>query len=325
MRRSAWIGLVLLVCCASASAAPPGVIPWQDVHPVKASANPPVAPPCQAHDLEAHLFLQGATGSLVGGVNLVNAGSSSCSLVGWPTLTFAGHAASVEKWQVKKLAASPSPPEAIADPPGSLRALQPGKTAGVAIFWSNWCGPGSTATGAGGDPPAAMVIGLGSGTSLAVPVAHAPRCDAPRDPSTVSIGPFTPAPRHLPESSRLPLRATIIGVRTVAVKPGLRAFLVHRGELFHYQVALTNTGATTFRFDSTSCPSYIEQIAPAPEQVYVLNCRPVGVIAAGETVDFAMHVVVPQTARAGNNSLTWELAPRTYEPPFTPAALWITP
>lgn len=155
---------------------------------------------------------------------------------------------------MERLAASPSPPEAIADPPGSLRALQPGKAAAVSIFWSNWCGPGSTPTGSAGAPPAAIVLGLGSGTSVSVPVAAAPRCDAPQDPSRVSVGPFTPAPRYLPASSWLPLRAAIVGARTVPVKPGLRAFRVHRGELFRYEVALTNTGATPFRFASTSCP-----------------------------------------------------------------------
>jgi hypothetical protein len=141
----------------------------------------------------------------------------------------------------------------------------------------------------------------------------------------MSVGPFTPTAQHLPASSRLRLRAAIIGVRTVSVKPGLRAFRVHRGELFRYEVALTNTGATPFRFASTSCPSYIEEVALAPARVYVLNCRPVGAIAPGATVDFAMRVVIPQKARVGNNSLTWELAPRTYEPPFTPAALWVVP
>ena len=30
-------------------------------------------------------------------------------------------------------------------------------------------------------------------------------------------------------------------------------------------------------------------------------------------------------ARLGDNSLTWELAPRTYAAPFAPAAVWVVP
>lgn len=93
MRRGAWIAVVVLVGCGPATAAPPRVIPWLDARPVKASASPSLAASCQARDLVAHLFLQGATGSLVGGVRLMNVGSSPCSLVGWPTLRFAGSAA----------------------------------------------------------------------------------------------------------------------------------------------------------------------------------------------------------------------------------------
>src|SRR5439155_24468948 len=58
---------------AGAAAAP--AVPWLDQRPVKAVAHPPLAPPCRARDLHAHLFLQGATGPLVGGVDLTNAGN----------------------------------------------------------------------------------------------------------------------------------------------------------------------------------------------------------------------------------------------------------
>jgi hypothetical protein len=42
---------------------------------------------------------------------------------------------------------------------------------------------------------------------------------------------------------------------------------VGRGELLHYRVALTNTGARPFRFAHTSCPIYIEHMLPAAAQV----------------------------------------------------------
>ncbi len=313
----------VVVAVGGAWAAPPRVVPWLDQRPVKASAHPPLAPPCRASTLRAQLFLQGATGSLVGGVNLLNAGAAPCSLVGWPTASFSGAAASTTQLQVKELPRSPAPLDVLADPPGSLRALAPGKSASVSLWWSNWCGPGSVPTGSPGTPPDGLELTLTSGTSVVVALTQAPRCDAPASPSLLSVGPFAPTERHLPESSRLPLRAAIVGARPVQVKPGLRAFHVHRGQLLRYEVAVTNTGRRSFRFAGSSCPVYIEQVVPGPQQVYVLNCRPAGTLGPGATVLFAMQLRIPSDARLGNTGLTWELAPKTYQAPFAPAAVWV--
>lgn len=288
------------------------VVPWLNERPVKAESHPPLTASCRASALRAHLFLQGATGSLVGGVTLLNAGRRPCSLLGRPAVSLGDPART--RVRVKRLAASAAPPDVLADPPGSLRALRPGKSASVTLYWSNWCGP----------RPRALHLALASRTTVSIPLANAPRCDAPQDVSTLSVGPFEPTERHLPASSRLPLRAKIVGVRPVRVKPGLRAFRARRGTVFHFVVALTNTGARTFRFARTSCPTYIEQLEAARTEAYVLNCRPVAAISAHGTVRFAMQIAIPERARLGNTSLTWELAPRTYEAPFTPAALWIT-
>jgi hypothetical protein len=315
---------VLVVAVGGAWAARPRVVPWLDQRPVKASAHPPLAPPCRGSVLRARLFLQGATGSLVGGVNLLNAGSAPCSLLGWPAVSFTGAAASTTPLQVKELPRSPVPLDVLADPPGSLRALAPGKSASVSLWWSNWCGPGSVPTGSPGTPPDGIDLALAGGTSVVVPLAQAPRCDAPQSPSLLSVGPFAPTERHLPVSSRLPLRAVIVGARPVQVKPGLRAFRVHRGELLRYQVAVTNTGRRSFRFAGSSCPVYVEQVVPGPQQVYVLNCRPAGTLPPGATVLFAMQLRIPANAPLRASSLTWELAPKTYQAPFAPAAVWVT-
>ena len=325
-QRRSLLGLAVLTLAltAAAQAAPPRVIPWLDQRPVKAVAHPPLWPPCRAASLSAHLFLQGATGSLVGGVDLRNTGRTACSLLGWPQASFTGTAARTTHWRVRDLAHSPEPPDVLADPPGSLRALAPGKSATVSLFWSNWCGPGSRPAGGPGTPPAGLRLRLPGGTSLVVPLARAPRCDDKQAPSTLSVGPITPAVRHLPPSSRLPLRVAIVGPRPVAIKPGLRAFRVHRGRLLRYRVALTNTGTHAFRFASTSCPIYIEQLLPSvAARTYVLNCRPAGPIEPRQTVLFEMLLPIPTGARLGTNSLTWELAPKTYQAPFAPAAVWV--
>lgn len=228
------------------------------------------------------------------------------------------------RWRVKKIARSPEPSDVLADPPGSLRALGPGKSAVISLLWSNWCGPGSKPASGPGTPPDGLRIRFRSGSSLVVPVAQAPRCDAPQQPSLLSVGPFTPTARRLPPSSRLPLTVAIVGPRPVSVKPRLRAFRVHRGALLRFRVALTNSGKTVFRFARSSCPVYIEELLPAAPHLYVLNCRPVvGPIAPHETVLFEMRIPIPAGARLGNTSLTWELAPKTYEAPFAPAAVWV--
>jgi hypothetical protein len=324
-RRAGLCGLALALTVAPAAAASRPVVPWLDERPVKASAHPELAPSCRATDLHAHLFLQGATGSLVGGVELTNAAATACSLLGRPGIAFTGAAAAASHWRVRAIARLPEPLDVLADPPGSLRALQPGRSASVTLFWSNWCGPGSQPTGASGTPPAGLELRLESGTSVAVPLARAPRCDAQQHPSTLSVAPFTPTVRRLPTSSRLPLRVAISGERPVTVKPGLRAFRVHRGAELRYTVSVTNTGDRAFRFAPSSCPVYIESLPPGVPEAYVLNCRPVGVIAAHATARFAMRIRIPARARVGNNSLTWELAPRTYLAPFAPAAVWVVP
>lgn len=289
------------------------VIPWLDQHPVKATAHPPLALPCRASDLHAHLFLQGATGTLVGGVDLRNAGGSPCALLGRPQVSFTGGAAATERWRVKNIARSPEPLEVLVDPLGSLRALAPGKSARVALFWSNWCGAG----------PAGLILRLQNGSSLVVPLAQAPRCDVPQDPSLLSVAPFTPTARTLPSSSHLPLVAAIVGPRPVLVKPGLHAFRVRRRAVLYFRVALTNGSKTAFRFARSSCAAYVEELWPRAPQPYVLNCRPVGSIAPHETVMFAMRIAIPAGARLGNTLLTWELGPKTYEAPSASAAVWV--
>jgi hypothetical protein len=317
--------LAIALAGGSASAAPPRVIPWLDQRPVKASAHPPLAPACTAGALHAELFLQGATGSLVGGVNLLNTSSAPCSLLGWPTVSFTGAAAASVPLQVRQLPRSPEPPDVLADPVGSLRALAPGKSASAWLWWSNWCGPGSVPAGSPGTPPDGLELVFQGGSSLIVPLAQAPRCDAPQAPSSLQLGPYAPTTRRLPESSRLLLRAVIVGPRPVLVKPNLRALRAHRGQLLHYQVAVTNVGSRPFRFAGSSCPDYIEQIIPGPSEAYVLNCRPAGTIAPGATVLFAMQLRVPANAPLRNTGLSWELAPTTYQAPFASAAVWVTP
>ncbi|HVS85621.1 MAG TPA: DUF4232 domain-containing protein, partial [Gaiellaceae bacterium] len=120
------------------AAALAGVVPWIPAQPVRAPAHPPLAPACRASQLRPDLFLQGATGSLAGGLDLTNRSRTACSLLGRPRLSLAGGAF---PWRLGKPPAGLSlGQDPLADPVGSLRALAPGKTADVLVWWSNWCG-----------------------------------------------------------------------------------------------------------------------------------------------------------------------------------------
>jgi hypothetical protein len=277
-------------------------IPWIDRQPVKASAHPLLASPCRTSQLGSRLSLQGATGSLVGGVDLTNDGRRACALLGRPVVSFVG---ATEPVMVLAAAPQAGLDDALLDPPGSLRALAPGKTAAVTLWWSNWCGRGANAGGRGGAPPRAIRLGLPGGTAVVLPLRRASRCDDPHAPSTIQVGPFQPALRHLGPSSRLPLAAAIVGSRP---------FRVRRGAVLHFVVALTNTGSRSFSFGST-CPVYEESLGRPHGQAYVLNCRPAGSIPPHRTLRFAMQLRVPARSRSGYDRLTWELAPTTYLAP----------
>src|SRR5207248_3466625 len=157
--------------------------------PPRAPAHPALATPCRAANLHASIFLQGATGSLVGGVTLTNRGPA-CALVGRPRASLTGPAAQTTQWRTRKIASAGEAADPLADPVGSLRALAHGKSARVGLVWSNWCGPGSSAAGSSGQRPRALVLALASDTTLRLPLGRAPRCDSPSSPSKLSVEPF---------------------------------------------------------------------------------------------------------------------------------------
>jgi hypothetical protein len=276
------------------------VVPW-----VAAVPPAPVAPrtdrPCAAGSLRAELGLQGATGSLAGGVVFTNRGPRPCSLLGPVRAQLVGGR---DRAGVR-LRAAPAEPSQPGVPHPWLRALRTGDSAFLRIWWSNWCGR---------PRPAALGVAVG-GLSFRLPLQGTARCDAPGAASTLSVGPLEPrAPQPLP-SSRLPLAAAIVeqlelGPKTV---PGIRG---RRGHSAVYHVALTNTSPLPFRFGK-ACPAYAEGTGLGlPVELHVLNCHPVREIRPRQTIVFEMRIRVPSSAPLGRDALTWTLAPATYEPPF---------
>jgi hypothetical protein len=287
-----------------------GAIPWIPAIP-RAALVPPIAPPCRSAALEAQLGLQGATGSLAGGVSLTNRAGESCSLRGRVEVRFLDGS---DPAGVHLTTLAPQQPE-----PGvlipSLRALRPGESAFVPIWWSNWCGEPSP-TRLGLRLPSGDMIDLALGTG-------APRCDARASPSALAVGPAEPRPARPRPSTRLPLAAAIVEQERLGatVIPSVHG---RRGRSAVYHVALTNNSSRPFHFGA-SCPIYAEGTGPdQPVELHVLNCHPVGTMRPGSRVVFEMRIRIPPGLRPGRHALTWELAPASYLPPFAGGTIVVT-
>lgn len=302
-----------VLALGSSGSASPGRIPWLPTRPRLGPAHPPLAPACTAGQLRATLELQGATGNLAGGIAIVNRSAKPCALVGRPRLGFAG---ATSKWRETRYR-NPSPFDPLAPPRGSLRALPPGESVWVGLWWSNWCGRGSRPNGDSGQPPAAMLLKAPGGGTVALrqnriggggrPLG-APPCYAPI--STLGATRFTPFVPQGGPSSALPLRARIVsGVAGASPAP---SFVARPGSWLSYTVVLTNRGKHVFRF-GRSCPVYTEGFKRL--QAYVLDCRPVGSIGPGDSVRFAMRLHVPRDFDASAPAFGWTLAPHTWNAP----------
>ena len=73
-----------------------------------------------------------------------------------------------------------------------VRRLLHGRTAGVEIWWSNWCAPGNRGLGKLSPPPTGVEVTLPSGDTVRLSVRESPRCDQPQQPSTLAVGAFRP-------------------------------------------------------------------------------------------------------------------------------------
>jgi hypothetical protein len=287
-----------------------GVIPWIPAIP-RAAPVPPIAPTCRSAALEARLGLQGATGSLAGGVSLTNRAGEPCSLRGRVAVRFLDGS---DPAGVDLTTFAPQQPEPGVSIP-SLRALRRGESVFVRIWWSNWCGEPSP-TKLGLRLPSGDVIDLALGTG-------APRCDAPARPTSLAVGRAEPRPARPRPSTRLPLAARIVEQDRLGAKviPSVHG---RRGRSAVYHVALTNRLSRAFHFGA-SCPIYAEGTGlDQPVELHVLNCRVVGTMEPGSRVVFEMRIRIPRGLSPGRHALTWELAPASYLPPFAGGTIVVT-
>ncbi len=135
-------------------------------------------PPCSAAGLgPTTATLMGAPGSMTGRLELQNDGPTC--IPGRPGLRIAVGGRPVAA-KLQPLAAAHRSPQDVA-----VRTLRHGAIAHVAFWWSNLCPPPASS-----QPALDLTLSLGGETvSVHVDDGGAPRCDSPRSPSTIEVGP----------------------------------------------------------------------------------------------------------------------------------------
>lgn len=151
---------------------------------------------CLAGDLSATAGYQGATGSMAGSIIFTNTGAKSCSLRGTASVRIldSNGTEMVTKQQTMSLDGRDQPVTLI-----------PGGQAFIFFQWFNWCPAGTTVTSAASPVAGGVSFQVtlpgrqGSITVAATGPGSAqrgllPRCDAPGQPSTLSVGTFRAYP-----------------------------------------------------------------------------------------------------------------------------------
>jgi hypothetical protein len=127
------------------------------------------------------------------------------------------------------------------------------------------------------------------------------------------------------------LRARVVGGvvgrinKTKGVTVKQRSFSARAGSWLSFSVVLTNVGHSRFAFGS-KCPAYTEDWGGLARsaRAYVLNCHPVGSIAVGQSVRFAMRIRLPRTSLPFG-WFGWTLSPHTYKAPTAGGMVEIRP
>jgi hypothetical protein len=306
-RRRVLVVAGVFVLVVGACAGSTGVIPWRVTKPGPFSVE--VLPICKADVVKAKVFLKrrpGAGRSVGGVIVLANTGKPNCALSGQPKVSLVGSSAHSARWRIL-LPASVFSPKRIGNPrqtaigrasrpSGENTGIQSDQISGVFFSWDNWCGPGSGTNGYAGKP--SLRFEIPNGSAFVLPVYRLPGCTRPGGWSTLRFDSQGAIGASLREPDP-PIRAEILGQRK-----GHR-LVIHSGKVFHYRVALTNTSARSFRF--RTCPMFGEEVFDSEGVIayggfyepsitgpsfYILNCRSVKEIKAGETVTYAMEMPI---------------------------------
>ncbi|MGA2469953.1 MAG: DUF4232 domain-containing protein [Solirubrobacteraceae bacterium] len=150
---------------------------------------------CRAANVTVTLNAQGATQSLLGSIFVANRGPTACRLSGRPAITVRGGSPGE---RVVERAAKP-----LIEVPGKhyvALTLSARHTATAQFQWTNWCDPASPPRD--GKRPSGIFVTLAPAsapiriTPESGSLSYLPVCNAPQDPSTISVSlwqPFTPS------------------------------------------------------------------------------------------------------------------------------------
>ena len=133
-----------------------------------------VATPCQAPQLAATAYLQGATGALLGGIVFSNRGALPCSLSGRPRVRLVdGRGRDLGVHLVS-----------LRSPVRTVTLPRRGRAGGayLRLAWRNFCGRPAAVL--------ARVLLPGGGGVVRVRLRDRPRCDAKSTRSTLGVAPF---------------------------------------------------------------------------------------------------------------------------------------
>lgn len=296
------------------STANPSVIAWISTTPSSLAAPTPTptvipngTPACSASDVVA---VFGGIGALTGGqlaatVLFGNRTTHPCLLAGTPAVELFDSTARKLSLTLSPIPGMPS--DAVLVVPGTADVKPQESRAGVGYVEIDW----GTHDGSGNpcipQPIKATSIGVSmpGGGSLRVAVTNALNADSGILPcyGQINVSAFQGFPAPEPSPTPNPLTTLAIHINAPA---SARA-----GKALSYTVALTNTASEPFIF-SNDCPAYGEwggdSTTGFAKEFHILNCRPVAVIASGQSVTFAMQVSVAPGISPGQYTLWWGFA-----------------
>jgi hypothetical protein len=314
------IALILCGCAATshvaagAKGSPNDPVPWISATPATMqlpTLSPTVIPastrPCQAADLQV---VFGGISALTGGqlaasILFGNRSASPCILQGVAGVQLvdrSGH-------QIPLTTTVPpgirSDPILVQPGTGDVQAHIPREGIAYAeIDWPTHDGAGNPCVPSPSEGTAVVIVLPGNGGSVRTSVADSLSRVNTIAPcyGRVTVLAFLqwPAPEASPTPN--PLESLTVYIDAPAT--------VSRGSIVHYTATLRNTGSQPVTFPA-DCPVYGQWAANSSKafakDFYVLNCRPVGTMAPGQSVRFAMQVAVPIGTEPGQYTLYWQI------------------
>jgi hypothetical protein len=150
----------------------------------------PAAEPrlCGASDLQSSSNTIDATSAVVLGVTLVNISKSPCVLAGFPQVTLLGDGQTLDLQYVESQ--PDQPPAADATPSSEAQlTVSPTESALFILKWGNYCGETLKDS-----PVIHLVLAYGESVDIKTDITTIPRCDAPNNPSKLTINPYSYPP-----------------------------------------------------------------------------------------------------------------------------------